>query len=132
MLDFHFALDGIYDADHPGRGAINALRAWADASWFVYTRKTKTYLRTSSYSGHCLCCRGFGGAGSSRGPLVAVEAVGDPEFAECKATGAAEVLEGLGVGAMDNGPVQDFAKAPTGGAIRDGAGVDVVDGLHQA
>jgi hypothetical protein len=96
------------------------------------TQKNKTYLRTSSCSVHCLCCRGSGGAGSSRGPLVVVEAVGALGFAECKATGAAEVLGGLDVAAMDNGPVQDFAKAPTGGASRDGAGVDVVDGLHQA
>lgn len=38
----------------------------------------------------------------------------------------------MGVVVMGSGPVQDSEKAPTGGESRDGAGVDVVDGLHQA
>lgn len=58
--------------------------------------------------------------------------MGDLGFAGCRETGAEEVLEGLGVGAMGSGPVPDSVKVPTGGESRDGAGVDVVDGLHQA
>ena len=38
----------------------------------------------------------------------------------------------MGVGAMGSGPAPDSEKVLTGGESRDGAGVDVVDGLHQA
>lgn len=98
----------------------------------ICVHKNKTYLRTSSYSAHCWCCRGSGGAGSSREPLAAVAAVGGLGSAECRVIGAAAGPEGLGVVVMGSGPVQDSEKAPTGGESRDGAGVDVVDGLHQA
>lgn len=98
----------------------------------ICVHKNKTYLRTSSYSAHCWCCKGSGGAGSNREPLVAVAAVGGLGFAGCKAIDAAEGPGDLGVVVTGSGPVRDFEKAPTGGGSRDGAGVDVVDGLHQA
>jgi hypothetical protein len=65
-------------------------------------------------------------------PLVAVAAAGGLGFAECKAIGAAAALGGLGVAVMGSDPGQDSERAPTGGESRDGAGVDVVDGLHRA
>ena len=94
--------------------------------------KNKTYLRTSSYSAHCWCCKGFGGAESNKEPLAAAAGVGDLGSAGCRETDAEEVPEGLGVGAMGSGPAPDSEKVLTGGESRDGAGVDVVDGLHRA
>jgi hypothetical protein len=44
------------------------------------------------------------------------------ESAECKATGGAEVLEGLKGGAKGSAPVQDSVQVPTGEASRGVAG----------
>lgn len=79
---------------------------------------------------HCWCCRGSGGAASSRGLLAAVAAAVGPGSAGCKAIDAGVGPADWDAGARGSGPVLDSEWVPTGGESPGGAdvGVDVVGG----
>jgi hypothetical protein len=99
------------------------------ASWtrLAGRNKQSTYLMTNSYWVHCSCYKGWGEP-SNKGPLVAAAAVVVLESAGYKATGGAEVLEGLKGGAKGSDPVRGSVLAPTGEESRDAAGVGGEDG----